>query len=261
VLAHPDDEVLALGGRMERLAESKLICVTDGAPTDGADALSHGFATLDEYRAARRAELEAALGLAGLEPGIAGTLRLAGGERVADARAAFALPELSRAIAVLIEEFRPEAVLTHPYEGGHPDHDACAFAVAAAVRMTGERQPLVLEAPFYHAGPEGIETGCFLPGGGAGVIVQLSAAEQARKRERLACFGSQRETLQYFGVEREQFRLAPAYDFAQPPHAGQLFYERYPWGMDPSRFRQLAVAALADLGLDRDGSRTGEGQG
>ena len=37
----------------------------------------------------------------------------------------------------LVEE--ADQVMTHPYEGGHPDHDACAFAARAAVRSSAER--------------------------------------------------------------------------------------------------------------------------
>ena len=44
-------------------------------------------------------------------------------------------------------------VLTHAYEGGHPDHDAVAFAVHRAARRTSAA---VVEMPFYHAGPDGV---------------------------------------------------------------------------------------------------------
>ncbi len=40
-------------------------------------------------------------------------------------------------LAAIVHELIPvlasaERVITHPYEGGHPDHDTAAFAVAAA---------------------------------------------------------------------------------------------------------------------------------
>ncbi len=40
------------------------------------------------------------------------------------------------------------AVLTHAYEGGHPDHDAVAAAVALATRGSAIE---VVEAPFYRS--------------------------------------------------------------------------------------------------------------
>ena len=56
-----------MGGRLERLSESRFLCVTDGVPRDGRDAQAHGFASLEEYRVARREELNAAFASAGLD--------------------------------------------------------------------------------------------------------------------------------------------------------------------------------------------------
>ena len=251
VFAHPDDEVLAVGGRLEWMTESHFLCVTDGVPLDGKDARDHGFAGLDEYRIARRHELMTAFALAGrdaLTSGDAMPLRNEFELSVSDQTASFHLTELPQDLASAIREFGPEAVLTHPYEGGHPDHDACAFAVHAAVRLVGGDVPII-EAPFYFAGPRGIETGTFHPGGPAVSIDELSETQQQHKRERLACFVSQRETLALFGTQREQYRLAPAYDFTKRPHQDQLYYEGFPWGMSGERFCALAGRALQELGL------------
>ncbi len=141
VFAHPDDEVIAVGGRLERFSASRLVCGTDGAPRDGHDAAWHGFADLDAYRAARRAEQDAALRHAGLGVECAGSLA------VVDKEAMQHLPALARAFLCEIEQFAPEAVLTHPYEGGHPDHDACAFAAHAAVQLLANPVP-ILEGLF-----------------------------------------------------------------------------------------------------------------
>ncbi len=256
VLAHPDDEVLAYGGRMERLAHSRLLSVTDGAPADGTDMAAHGFKTRQAYRDARRAELNAALRLAGLSSQIACTLALGDGSAVADQSAALHLAALARALRREIECFRPDAVLSHPYEGGHPDHDSTAFAVHAALRLPGTCAPLLIEAPSYHSceaaepGGPGIRTGRFLPLPAPQTPVtryDLSPAEQLRKAALLGCFGSQRQTLAQFGTAHELFRPAPAYDFTAPPHPGRLFYELFSWGMTSSRFRELAGLALHDL--------------
>ncbi len=257
VFAHPDDEVLALGGRLERWGEARFVCVTDGAPEDGADAMAHGFRSLGEYREARRAELDAALAHAGLPRACAVPLRVKMGTRavqVADQTATVHLQAITRAVLAQMREFRPEAVLTHPYEGGHPDHDSCAFAVHAAVEMLGLSGPLIVEAPSYHAGVDGMVTGRFLPYPGAGeeVVSMLNGGEREAKRARLACFASQGETLAQFGCEVEIFRPAPRYDFGRAPHAGELFYERFPWGMTGERFRALARAARGELGLAGD---------
>ena len=251
VFAHPDDEVLAVGGRLERLSASQLLTITDGAPGNGADAQQHGFASLEAYRAERRAELLAALADANLPAEIAPVFAGA----VADQAAALHLAALTRALAVELDAFAPEAVLTHPFEGGHPDHDACAFAVHAALRLPGKRLKLrgripVFEAPSYHAdGRGGMATGRFLQQVPAVAATQcdLNAQEQKNKRRRLAYFRSQATTLAQFGLGWELFREAPAYDFTRRPHPGKLFYEHFAWGMDGDRFCGLAAHARHEL--------------
>lgn len=257
VFAHPDDEVLALGGRLERMTHSRLLCATDGAPADNADMRAHGFTTRAQYRDARRAELHAALALAGVPASCSAVLELSPGVTVADQAASRNLTALARAIRREIDAFHPEAVLTHPYEGGHPDHDSCAFAVHIAVhRLPGRAAPPVVEAPSYFSrgalqpGAQGIVTGRFLPVPALQTDVlhfTLTPEEQRRKRERLACFASQMQTLAQFGTETELFRPAPDYDFLAPPHAGPVFYDAFPWGTSSSRFRELVAASLAPL--------------
>jgi hypothetical protein len=158
---------------------------------------------------------------------------------------------IARRIAEEIRTFRPQFILTHPYEGGHPDHDACAFAVHAAARMCGSDLP-VIEATFYHAGKSGIVTGCFLTESGATPCRRcvLTPCERERKLRRLGFFVSQRNTLQWFRADEESFRIAPPYNFSRAPHPGKLYYENYPWGMSGKLFRQLSQVAMAKLGLE-----------
>ena len=47
----------------------------------------------------------------------------------------------------VLDDVRPDVVLTHAYEGGHSDHDATAFAVhlaAGVMRREGGKAPLSL---------------------------------------------------------------------------------------------------------------------
>lgn len=250
VFAHPDDETIALGARMPRFRRAHFVHVTDGAPRDEQDSRAHGFAQLADYRAARVQELTAMFAAAGFT-GVHHT-----GLEVPDQEASLQLVVVTSRIMELLATHDPEVVFTHPYEGGHPDHDACAFAlhhaVAAHAQRTG-RPALIIESPFYHARAEGFGSGDFLPDASSPVIVyQLSAAEKELKHKLVACFTSQQETLHGFHDSSERYRAAPQYDFTQPPHAGKLLYENYPWGMTSTLFSELARAAEAALSEKRE---------
>jgi LmbE family N-acetylglucosaminyl deacetylase len=248
VVAHPDDEIIGAGSRLPLLREARFVYVSDGAPREGTDAARHGL-SIDGYRQARRRELEAALGLCGIASDRVIDLG------VPDQQTSFHLAEIARRLADLIQQWDVHAVLTQPYEGGHPDHDATAFGVhaaAALLRARGAATPEIVEMAGYHAGPHGPEAAVFLPHAHAdahAMTVSLDAAAQERKRALIACHATQRETLARFPLFVERFRPAPAYDFTRPPHAGPLHYEQYPWGMTGARFRELAAQALTELGL------------
>lgn len=242
--AHPDDEVVALGGRFRRLRNAHFVHITDGAPADNQDGAAQGFESREAYRAAREQEFAAALSHAGL----AGATRECLG--YIDQTAGLHLEDLTRKVSQRIAAHRPEVIFTHPYEGGHPDHDACAFAVHHAL---GDRQasqaPLIIEAPFYHLRHNSICIDEFLPAAHSTLSREyvLSAEERRSKLQLLACFPSQNRTLQQFSCKREQYRIAPEYDFLRPPHTPPVFYDYFPWGMTSGRFCELAKEAETQL--------------
>jgi LmbE family N-acetylglucosaminyl deacetylase len=180
---------------------------------------------------------------------------------VVDQEASLEMAYITLKLVDLIRKARPGAILTHPYEGGHPDHDAAAFAVhAACVRV--DTPPEVYEFASYHAAaqvsvagrsgsadrPPRIETGRFLPGTDEGERLALDGAVRSRKREMFECFATQRRMLEHFGVEEERFRPSPAYDFTTAPHQGPLLYESFGWTLTGQRWRLLAQEALKTLG-------------
>ena len=103
--------------------------------------------------------------------------------------------------------------------------------------------PLIVESTFYHAGPNGMEAGNFLPHPSSEreIIYRLSDEERQRKQALLECFTTQKEVLSCFKLEEERFRIAPVYDFRQRPRIGQVFYDQFPWGMTSQRFCEIAA--------------------
>ena len=246
VVAHPDDETIALGARLGRFQEAHFIHATDGAPRNEQDSRAHGFTSLADYRQARATELARMFATAGLARVSRSCID------IPDQQASLNLAHLTRAIAQHMAHHEPEVVFTHPYEGGHPDHDACAFAVHRAVTISrGQRRrlPLIIESPFYNAGPQGFGSGKFIPTEPRTpeVLYELSFQEKKRKHALIDCFPTQRETLNGFNDSTERYRIAPRYDFTRPPHEGEVLYDRYPWGMQSNRFCELAKQAEGDL--------------
>lgn len=228
---------------MGRFQVTHFAHVTDGAPRDEQDSRAHGFASLEEYRNARANEFRRSLETAGLHDVSYECLG------ITDQEASLQLQQLTRRLFQILNERRPDIIFTHPYEGGHPDHDACAFAVHQSVALLAaahaSRLPLIIECASYHAGPTGTVTGRFLPHPSSEheVVYQLSPEERQRKQALLECFNTQKEVLSCFKVEEERFRIAPEYDFRRPPHAGQVLYDQFPWGMTSQRFCELATEA------------------
>jgi len=245
VVAHPDDEAIGAGAVLRGFPDVTIVHVTDGAPLDGDYAVRKGYESRDAYAEARRREVVAALNVIGLPQQRIRSLGLVDGE------AAFHLVELCHKVADLFDELQPDVVLTHPYEGGHSDHDSTAFAVHLAAGMLlrqGQKAPVILELTSYHNYNGKRRVFSFLPFKSSRIrTVYLSPEDRRVKREMFDQFTSQLPVLEKFPLEVERFRQAPRYLFTVPPHEGQLDYERLCRRITGAEWRANAERALEEL--------------
>src|SRR5690606_33702947 len=193
VFAHPDDEVIAAGALMQRPPRVGLITLTSGATRHGSYARRAGFDSWLDYGHARLMETEAALGWLGREVAPRRNLGLPD---------MGTMDELVAITRHLVGQLRQGVsyVVTHAYEGGHPDHDSAAFCVHAACALIGReggRPPVIVEAPLYNEHDGAVVHSRFLPHEDAGtpVTFHLSADEQALKRRMYESYVTQRETM------------------------------------------------------------------
>lgn len=234
IVAHPDDETLGCGALLSRLRKVDIIVATDGAPRDLHDAKNYGFADAASYARARRAELALALAIAGVES----CAQLG----FADQGCVAALPDLVEAITAGIRRVQPDVILTHAYEGGHPDHDAVAFAVSLAASSLAHSVG-VIEMPYYRESEGGMVFQSFVPHASREVLRKLPVVERARKKKMVDAYVTQQAMLCQFALDAERFRILPAYDYHMPANNGEVFYESQPWGTT----RQDWLAAVAAI--------------
>lgn len=185
VLAHRHDDLIGIGPRRS----------SDSGP------LLQVLATTGNAE-----DCQAAIARAGASPRAASRLRLP----FAHDSLAHRLDELTCVLEAMLQSVRPAVVITHPYEGGHPDHDAVSFAVWAAIaRWPGGRTPAPRRLEFggYHEGEHG----------------ELVADQ----------FGG--------------LRKAPDYDYSRPPNGGRVWYDRLACGIDSASWCRRAAACLASL--------------
>ncbi|MTW15578.1 PIG-L family deacetylase [Rhodoplanes serenus] len=244
VVAHPDDETLTCGALLPRLSGTRVVMATDGAPRRAEAAAEHGFESPAAYAEARRRELVEALALAGVAEAQVTRLGLF------DQEVALQMPALARRLAALFTEAGTRVVLTHAFEGGHPDHDAVAFAVRAAAALGGDDGVAVIEMPLYRLGLSGWLHQSFAPDPQSRVVeLRLDDDDIARKRRMLAAHATQQRTLASFPLIAERFRKAVPADLTALPNSGRLIYEQHDWGMTGPRWQGLARLACRFLGV------------
>lgn len=238
VVAHPDDEVIGCGALLQRMREPVVVFCTDGAPRNPKWWQRYG--SCEAYALLRRGEAQRALShvqLRSLE-----FLIDERGEQFADQELFRNLPQAMAALTNLIERHSPQALLTHAYEGGHPDHDACCFITSVVAQNS--TLP-AWEMPLYHRDAKGNSVfQQFVQRDGAEVEVVVSAAERQAKARMAEAYASQGDIVSAFDLSIERLRPLHAYDFSQRPHAGKLNYELWQWQMRAEEVTQSFAECL-----------------
>lgn len=244
IVAHPADEIIGAGCLISKLDDVTVLHVTNGAPLDSTK-VELGFKEPSGYAEARKHECLSALAIAKVPE-----------DRVVDFGitdhcASECLSDLTRRITTFLQQSGADIVVTHPYEGGHPDHDATAFATHAALRLmkqNGFRPPTLFEMAL-HPDADGIgRVPEFLPGSeGETTTLLLDERATELKQRMLACLESQRQSLNASLAGPEKFRQPTLYDFTVPPQPGKLLYENFDWAPRSDEWQLLARKALGDL--------------
>ena|ERR1700688_394658 len=242
--AHPDDETIGASLLLSRFSQSTVAFLTDGAPRDTSLWSAGVNGSRDEYARTRKQETIRALQYAGVS-----AQRIFWLEAV-DQEAVFEMSALAGRFAKHMAEISPAIVVTHAYEGGHPDHDSAAVVARIAIAtslLDHKNRPELLEMTSYHARDGQCVTGEFLrPGSSPEMCFEFSSDDRERKRNMMDAYTSQRLVLENFPIHQERLRLAPEYNFSEPPHEGKLWYECMGWPMTAVRWRELATSAIAE---------------
>lgn len=218
VFAHPDDEILAMGGALQFMAPADIVLVTDGAPPWIEDPVTYG--------AMRRAETRRAI--AGT--GVAHRLHFLG---FSDQGVAAAARELIGALVPFITQ--AGQIFTHALEHGHPDHDAVCLSVHAAAHI-GQRHHGITECPLYRCENGSLVLSAFDAG-----AIELASAFSTRKRDMLGCFESQRDFLDRFPVDREAYCAVPLRSGVKLDALLQSYPEGIPSSTSAGQWRKLGA--------------------
>lgn len=254
VTAHADDEAIGYGTILSQIPNALAIQVTDSAPKvpkhieDPVEA--EEFKT--RIREVRRNELHTALDLAGHNP----SRRECLGE--ADQDVMNRMGSVAAALADRFEKNKIAFVLTHAYEGGHPDHDAVATSVHLAKELLARKGIYIgiIETPLYKGVPgdqkqrvwQEFADGVRVSGEDTFSKV-LTPDEQALKRGMYGAHASQAHIFTKTYDDRELFRVAPAYDFSEPPNNGHVTDIFPEFGLTHEKWLALVSQAREEIGL------------
>jgi LmbE family N-acetylglucosaminyl deacetylase len=210
-VAHPDDESIACAGLLQRVPESLVVFATDGAaPGYG---FERRYGSLKNFSDIRFQEATRAL--SHVPNALFERLTRSDGAHFVDQHLFEEFPEAVTALGAVVQSFSPDLILSHAFEGGHIDHDACAFIAHHVALSRGLKR---FEFPLYWFDSDGkIVLQRFRDLGSAeasrlaesdSLEWKLSEAEVTCKRKMLAEYESQSGVIKPFPMTNERMRPA-----------------------------------------------------
>ena len=218
IVAHQDDETIGCAFLLRKHASLHVsFCTDGGSPRTRPVWRALGMTRRSEYVATRRREAYAALRSS------AATFRVEFHQKE-DGELVKSLQPLYAELSAILQEFGPDFLVTHAYEGGHPDHDCCSFITH---QLSQEFSVPVWEFPIYHRGPRGVVAQQFLS---PSPDMQYLFPDHDRllyKSNMMAIYESQDMlgNLSVFDPARPEFyRAQPRYDYTQKPNPASTTY-------------------------------------
>jgi N-acetylglucosamine malate deacetylase 2 len=198
--AHPDDETIACGGLLQRAAASLVVFAVDGAPPHYG--FEKKFGSLQKYSELRFAEASRALSF--VPRCLILRLSRRDGTFFLDQHLFLELPEAFDSLVTIAGEFSPDFLVSHAFEGGHLDHDACHVLARRAARTLNLQN---LEFPLYWKSGDGRDVfQRFRKNHEKEFVLQLSQEETRVKQRMLSEYRSQKNLMSVFRLDPEHFR-------------------------------------------------------
>jgi N-acetylglucosamine malate deacetylase 2 len=199
-VAHPDDETIACAGLLQRAATSLVVFAVDGAPPYYK--FEEQFGSLQRYSRIRF--LEAARALSSIPRCSFCRLARQDGTWFVDQHLFLDLSEAFLSLRRIVCEFSPDLLVSHAFEGGHIDHDACHVLADWTARTLHLQS---MEFPLYWRSERGQDVfQQFRQGSAEEFVSRLSPQESRVKRQMLAKYRTQRKLLSIFRPGTERFR-------------------------------------------------------
>lgn len=231
VAPHPDDEAVGAAVLMRRLRDEgvpvTLVFVTTGVPeASQIDAsLSEAAGGVEDYKVTRAAEAARAAVLYRAQD----VVRLSWPSRSILAN----MIAVDTVLDGLLADRGKGVVLSPPFEGGHPDHDALN-CICSAVAL---RQDLPFwEYVGYHWRDASLHCQAFFPPTMTDCWLDLSEEEVSLKRTALDLYASQKvHALKHMRADIEGFRRPANHTHTLP--AEQAYYEVWGSGISAAEVR------------------------